>query len=361
MNSTRSRVSEESVPRLNRGVLDIGTRCNARCLFCSAIQNPNRVQGPDWSLERYQQAARHLVGAEHLCFCSAASEPYLNLQLGHMLERARGSGQVTSFFSNGASLVPGRRLDHVLEHTDRIFFSFVSPRAPVQERWMVGTRLELVRRHMVAITGRRKRPWVQMTALIFRGNVDHLREIVAFAAEIGTDDLCFTHMRKEGMADLEGQVIAEAGAEEKERWIHEYEKARDYAAEIGVELSLDASLRSALYPGNVFVRVPGTKSEEAGGRKTRVCTDPWKFLNIFYDGTCSPCCYTANSIGNVFESSENFWQSRKLQAIRNGLLSGDLGGPCRDCAMRPMGTTGELQDALRVEGLTVLNEKAANA
>jgi MoaA/NifB/PqqE/SkfB family radical SAM enzyme len=82
---------------------------------------------------------------------------------------------------------------------------------------------------------------------------------------------------------------------------------------------------------------------------TRACIQPWNRVIIQSDGTASPCCYGADSVGNIatqgFDAVVN---GEKMMALKRSLLTGkDLQPQCRACPGERIGTTDQLKATLK--------------
>jgi MoaA/NifB/PqqE/SkfB family radical SAM enzyme len=67
----------------------------------------------------------------------------------------------------------------------------------------------------------------------------------------------------------------------------------------------------------------------------KFCTFPFYCLTVLWNGDVTVCCHDVNAeynVGNVFDSSLiDVWRGDKLEAVREGILSGDMIGLCSRC------------------------------
>jgi radical SAM protein with 4Fe4S-binding SPASM domain len=79
-----------------------------------------------------------------------------------------------------------------------------------------------------------------------------------------------------------------------------------------------------------------------------VCTQPWNRVIVQSDGAVSPCCYGADSVGNIATREfEEVVNGEKMLALKKSLLTGEgLSPQCRNCVGEPVGTTDQLKASL---------------
>ena len=91
---------------------------------------------------------------------------------------------------------------------------------------------------------------------------------------------------------------------------------------------------------------PDFFSAENSEGMTRGCLDPWQKIFIKADGEVALCCYTP-PVGSIKEDSiDNIVNNEKAMAYRQGLISGELIGNCRNCPEKPLVPISELREAI---------------
>lgn len=99
---------------------------------------------------------------------------------------------------------------------------------------------------------------------------------------------------------------------------------------------------------------PQEKSTEAAqpegiwGKKTKLCLAPWTRLYLGIDGNVNPCCDIA-SVGCLSEKStlQTVCNGPRMQAIRRGLLTGELEHCCAVCRFGSPCTVQKLVDRIK--------------
>jgi MoaA/NifB/PqqE/SkfB family radical SAM enzyme len=352
--STGFQVYLDEPPQV-RAVLDITTRCNSRCVFCANIHNPDRLRGPDWDMDTFERAYAHVAEVDEVCFCCAAGEPLLNRDLPAMLRACKERGKATSFYTNGAALYPGPGLEAVARHSDKIYISFVSPRTEVQDRYMRGIRAEAVQANLSAMATVPDRPFLLMNVLVMRENLGHLAEIARFALDSGVSQVVFTRMRREGRPELADVVLRGLSPLEREAGRRELDRARELGGAGGLEVLAHSSLLAELEEPCAAGGPDGPETPSAacpqGGPRTRLCALPWTTRTVYFDGTATPCCLSAQRLGNAFTDPGPLFEGPRHTALQQGLLRGRLNGPCATCDIYPLGSPAVLAELLAEQGI----------
>ncbi len=337
------------------GTMDITTRCNARCIFCGNINNPERLRGPDWDMTSFEMAFGHLAEADEICFCGAGGEPLLNKHLPEMLSICKARGKNTSFYTNGAALVSGQRLTDVAKHTDRIFLSFISPRPEIQDRFMLGANVETVKSNLKTMAASPQKFELIMNVLVMRENIGDLTEVVSFAGQVGVTQITFTLMRREGQSALNGLLLDDSSAEERRFCLNEINKCKKLAVALGISIYVSPNLETILKGSLEAMK---TVNQECNPRDTaepltRLCALPWTHHIIYFSGTAAPCCSLNHLLGNAFKDSSPLFGGSKHEKLKHALLAGELFGPCTNCAIYPLGPLSRLHNLLGNLGVII--------
>lgn len=73
-------------------------------------------------------------------------------------------------------------------------------------------------------------------------------------------------------------------------------------------------------------------------KMTRLCFDPWEYLEFRVNGKISPCCFFP-TFKEVFTGDlVSFRNNREFRLLRDSLLKGDLHYKCKTCPFKEMGT-----------------------
>ena len=178
-------------------IAEITHRCPLHCVYCS---NPlemasvaSELKTQEW-VDVFQQAAK--LGTLHLHL--TGGEPLAREDLTELVRAAHGSGLYTNLITSGVGLSE-KRLKALLEAgLDHVQLSFQDSReAP--GNWIAGTRAHalkvdlapMIRRSGVAFT---------VNMVVHRQNLDHLDEMIEFAASLEPQRLEIAHAQYYGWA-----------------------------------------------------------------------------------------------------------------------------------------------------------------
>ena len=207
---------------------------------------------------------------------------------------------------------------------------------------MKGTNVEHLRERIRYICSKFGKVDLGLSILVLEDNVDHLYQIAEEAVSLGCKRIQFSPIRESGMAALKGKTIECLSSGRKEILSENLKKCKELKAHIHIPHEL---IFEAVVSGS------GNKEEQADVKQTRICSDPWMFMNIYYNGLTTACCIRTEPIGNVFTGNEILWENEKYRQYRDSLLTGNLLNVCKNCDMRRMGSIRELQKFLESQNL----------
>jgi sulfatase maturation enzyme AslB (radical SAM superfamily) len=226
------------------------------------------------------------------------------------------------------------------EHT----FSFISTHENIHTKYM-GTSGTVVKRNIESLT---EKP-VTKTAnvLVMKDNLDHLSEIFNFLLEANFRNVIFNRMRpiKNLHRDL---TIENPNLTERKEWAAQMLKIKEAATQKRGETNYSFS-------GNLVEKFKSPQKEVTASAPTpdapmtRQCLQPWDTWFVNIHGHAKPCCGPFKNIGNVFSDTLVFGNEKHL-ALQASLRNGKLTEACKQCLMRPLGTTAELDNQLQGAG-----------
>lgn len=83
--------------------------------------------------------------------------------------------------------------------------------------------------------------------------------------------------------------------------------------------------------------------------KTRLCVDPWTYIEFRVDGSVAPCCVRP-SVGSLQKSTiAEILNGAEIRALRHSLLTGHLDKYCSQCSAKPPTNPSELQARVQAE------------
>ena len=173
-----------NLPR--RASLQTTEACNLHCKMCTFWQ----YDGPTPDLERLQRivVALRQLGVEHINLWGG--EPYLHPDIVSLFEFIKGQGFTLGIITNGTKLDEAK-LRGSVQFLDEMTFSIDSPHAEVHDRirgqkgaWET-TRANLER--FLELRGDSKRPTLTIDCTVQRDNLDHVDQMIDFAAHYGAD------------------------------------------------------------------------------------------------------------------------------------------------------------------------------
>jgi MoaA/NifB/PqqE/SkfB family radical SAM enzyme len=314
-------------------------QCNLRCQMC-AIQF--RHDGPPYgplAFMRWDDFTRlvdEFVGLREL-HLQGLGEPMMHPRFFDMVAYAAGKGIRVTTNSN-LTLLNARRADAcVASGLDCLHVSIDGANAATYERIRVRAHFDRVVRNLGLLCGARQRlgsdrPRVRMVTVVMRQNLHELPDLVRFAHEWDMEGLFVQHLCHDfGEASLpahyrpmrdfvQEQTLLE---EDPARVEHYFDRARDLAQELGVDLRLPRT--------KVRVHPPGTPGRQR-------CSWPWIGAYVSYQGLAMPCCMVstpdrANMGDMAADGVAAVWKGETYEAFRAKLASDEPPDICRSCAL----------------------------
>ncbi|MEM7710989.1 MAG: radical SAM protein, partial [Pseudomonadota bacterium] len=92
--------------------------------------------------------------------------------------------------------------------------------------------------------------------------------------------------------------------------------------------------------------------EPPRNQQTRICVDPWQYVEVAPSGGVLPCCNyrPIGELSDDMQSLSDVIALESFEALRASLLAGDLSLTCQKCHIRKMGPVDALKTALAENG-----------
>jgi MoaA/NifB/PqqE/SkfB family radical SAM enzyme len=313
--------------------VNLGNRCNTRCIFCWNHSPLRPAPGPEWLAQRMSDAHLENVIASLPALrpgrlvLSGRGEPLLHPGARALIGAACSEGIPVAIQTNGvAGLEPEELVELGVDHL-AVNVSAGTPGG--YERTHPGHG-----RHFAKVLGRLERiaqlrqagarPRVSLVAVIQRSNAEELAHIVGLAHRVGASSVELKGM--ELSAGLEPLAL---GAAERGQVALGLEEAGRVARELGVDLR-DGHLAQVLAsrPGN------GAFTE---GLEHGPCYMGWYYLRVTCDGRVMFCCkdklmghLDARGLYHTWRSPA--YHLERLAARDGDTSTGLLGPRCRACS-----------------------------
>lgn len=323
-------------------------QCNLRCQMCP-IQF--RKDGPPYGpsafmeFETFTRLIDQFVTLQEL-HLQGLGEPMMHPRFFDMVAYAIAKGIRVTTNSNLTLLNKKRAQLCVTSGLDCLHVSIDGATAKTYENIRVGSSFEQVVRNLElvleairqlgsvsGISGdRSSRPNIHLVMVVMRQNLHELPDLVRLAHQWSVEQMFVQHLChdfKESTLPahyrpmrefVQAQTLLE---EDKERIEHYFNKARNIAQELGVNLRLPRTTPRLHPPGT-----PGAKR----------CDWPWRGAYISYQGYAMPCCMVSTpdriNFGNLLEQGvEATWNGDAYQSFREQLASDEPPEVCRSCSI----------------------------
>jgi len=306
-----------------------GTRCNNHCIFCTDRSPLNSSHYSDLPFEKWVKLSDPLEYATSLGLYGWG-EPLFNPDYEKMFDYVveNFSGIEINITTNGI-LMNGRWTEKFLSY-DRLSIN-VSLNAATARTYKLlsGTDqfdkiIENIKRIKESGEKRGKvSPEIVLSFVTIKENIAELPDFVRLAADLGikrvvVQDLIILHedLRKHSLtpyADFAKSIFL---------------VALNLAREKGILLIPFVPVYFLPTDSDAFVEDGKLERKSSAG----FCMEPWTNLRISSEGEIKPCCFSDETMGNLYqEKLAKIWNGKKYRYFRKYVNSQELPEDCRSC------------------------------
>jgi radical SAM protein with 4Fe4S-binding SPASM domain len=260
---------------------------------------------------------------------SGKGDPIAHPRLTEIIRIIRGAGVGCSLVTNATLASPD--LASTLVETGLARLS-VSLNAGGRESYLRSNKRDLWEKAVAflreVIAERRarqsKQPWVRITHVVTKENVDDIDGMVEICCRLGVDEVSFYVMGE----------LPETAALQLDR--AEVASIQERTAEWGKRLDA-AGVAHALpvFAQELLLRARNGSSQDNPLQRSLPCYEGWMFCVIAPDGAVVPCCYCEDQVlGNVYEQSFiDIWYGALYNQFRKASLAMPQTGRwiCQEC------------------------------
>jgi radical SAM protein with 4Fe4S-binding SPASM domain len=320
--------------------LEITHLCNLHCGFC---ESHGRLVSPSIDKRRSYAGGRRAMELDTVARLSRSlarlgiewvelsgkGDATVHPQLPEVIRRLKGAGLRCSIFANGTVHRPGLVETLVESRVERVNLSLNAASRPVFARvtgkdlWDEAVEF-LDRTLALRRAAGRRRPWVRVTFVVCRDNLEDMDGMVSLCCGRGVDEGGWSIMGEiPETAPLQLDCAqADALLARIPEWARRLEAS-------GVAHDL------RIFAEDLRLRIGRGASQDNPLQRGLPCYEGWLHTVIGPDGTVVPCCYCEDAqLGNVVdEDFERIWRGERYRDFRRRALAiPRTGRPiCREC------------------------------
>lgn len=290
--------------------LETTHHCNLRCSFCEShgallaepITRTREYVGGrmTMTLDTIKRLVNELaeVGTD-LVELSGKGDPIAHPQLTEIVRAIKGAGLGCALVTNGTLAKPDLAKTLVETRLDRLS---VSLNAGSREAYLASNKRDLwdkaVRFLENVLAERRaaggRRPWVRITHVVSRENVDTFAGMVRICTQLGVDEVWFNVM-----GEIKESRHLQLNDEDVKSLLAQLPGLARELEQAGVAHTLDS------FREDLTQRAVHTTTVQKNPLQMQLpCYEGWMFCVIGPDGVVVPCCYCEEEkLGNVVEQS----------------------------------------------------------
>lgn len=282
--------------------------CNLACPLCPTGAGTLKRRKGSMSFDNFKKVVDDLSGSLLQVVMWNYGEPYLNKDLGRMIDYCRSLDIHTTVSTNGFPLQRGDSalLTRIIQSApDRLIVSIDGATPETHETYRVGSSFEKILnglKQFLKIRNDRglRKPVVEAQFIVMGHNQHELEAYSALMREIGVDVVTFKSVNL-SMSDAPKSRAEAAEALERR------EANRNYLPQDRDLSRYDEHLRGKHVP-------------------LRGCARPWEMIVVNQDGEIAPCCYDIEAslhLGNAFQQdAKTIWNSEPYKDLRRKLKLG---------------------------------------
>jgi radical SAM protein with 4Fe4S-binding SPASM domain len=293
-------------------------RCNYRCKMCF-INEEQLKSGEEISFDALRKLDPILPFVESVYL--TGGEPLLYSGFDELTSMASGHGCSIKISTNG-SLIE-HRFDSIVNNVHELKVSIDAATSQTYKSIRIGGRFEKVINGLVEIAKWKARnrsiyPILKFSFVSMYSNVHELPALIKIAANIGVVSVYAQYMgNKKGKKEL----IKESLFYHKEYSDEWFLKAMDTAKSLGVEFTCRGLFNQK-------------KENECTAKfsKTKICTEPWRYMVVNANGNVTPCCPSPMVMGNLNDQTfDEIWNNEQYAYLRRKINTGDEPPECANC------------------------------
>jgi radical SAM protein with 4Fe4S-binding SPASM domain len=261
---------------------------------------------------------------------SGKGDPIVHPELPEIVRILKTAGLRCSMFTNGSVQRPGlvaALVDHGLDNLN------LSMNAGTREVFAKVTGKDLFERSIAFVAevlehrrrrGPEKRPWVRLTTVVCKDNLDDVDAQVELCCRLGVDEggWCV-------MGELRETTAIRLDRDDADRLLA---RVPAWAAKLD---AAGIAHDFATFEEDLRLRIGAGPQQDNPVQRSVPCYEGWNHAVISPDGTVAPCCYCENvKLGNVVEQDfEQVWRGEAYQEFRRRSLEMPKTGRaiCREC------------------------------
>jgi len=296
-----------SVPYPENVIIDIGTICGYKCIFCSASQRPPQCLPFD--------AIKKIIGNFHkikLLNIGGSGEFFFHPDIDKILTLITARRIPFLFSTNGEYLTNERQKMVRNSLLTSVNFSLNSLNPETKKILSGGTGdFDMVMSNFKNFVKQPRNYDVTISMVVNNYNYKEMPDFVQFGVDHGANKICLTQLAK-SVSYPDGLVIPNDSRE-----LSYYEKAKEIAQKHNTLLG-------------------GMDRDEKNKQKKRPIKDcplPWTHVGIMPNNKMVPCCYLPFIAGDLnTESFWDIWNGKKMNELRNAICEGN-NTLCKSCVL----------------------------
>lgn len=296
-----------SVPYPENVIIDIGTICGYKCIFCAAARRPPQYL-PFLSIKKIIDEIPKIK----LLNIGGSGEFFFHPDIDKILSLI-STRKIPFLFSTNGEYVTDERQKMLRNSLLKSINFSINSLNPEIKKFLSGDKGDsnIVINNFKKFVKKPREYDVTISMVVNNYNYKEMPDFVQLGVDYGVNKISLTQL-SERVSYPDGLVLSNDGRE-----IPYYEKAKEIAQKHNVLLG----------------GMDRNKNNEQKKRPIKDCPLPWTHVGIMPNNNVVPCCYLPFIAGNLdTESFYDIWNSKKMNELRNSICEND-NKFCKSCVL----------------------------
>lgn len=305
--------------------LESTSRCNLKCITCPRSYLPF-FKGKDIDNKVFEIVLKELFPFIEIVHPQSFGEPMISAKFEDIFNETIKNNASFSFNTNGMFLTE-KWIRKFLKHDIYFNLSMDGAQEATLQKIRPGVNFRQIVRSIELFNKLKEteykgsRATIHIMCVALKSNIEELPDLVSLAKELNISDV---QIKQFTLSIHPPRVFKESLRNRKEYANNYFLQAKRRAEILGVNLYVSLYDKSG-------------KKTEAIRPWTQKCFDPWERILVRTNGDVTPCCASAEIMGNM--KKDGFWKvwnGKKYQTFRKRIHSDLPPVDCRNCT-RPWG------------------------
>jgi glycosyltransferase involved in cell wall biosynthesis/MoaA/NifB/PqqE/SkfB family radical SAM enzyme len=308
--------------------MNMDTQCNLRCIMCIRQKySQEAINALRYDFKIYEQVADETFRYARCVQLATAGEPLMSGNIREQLRIIKKYSMKLDLVTNATLLNNDDLIREILQVPGWLHVSIDGATKETYESIRIGAKFEQVVENIRRFNRLREKLYatdksrLHFAVVLMKRNIKELPKLVELAKELRVDSVDCSHVTV-----FHEEIKNESLVHHKELANYYMRAAQKKAEKLNVHLNIPPLF-------NTVGDVPGKRSKNSSGSKSRTCPFLWKRAYIEWSGNVIPCCAVDPPVmGNVKDQPfRQIWNNELYQEMRRRIGTDNPFDCCKHC------------------------------